>query len=126
MPTYILLLTMSSEGRERVLDDPESLMRAQSDVSVPGVQVMGLYGVLGDYDFVSLVDAPDNDAVARFSLELGVKAGAHITTLPAIPITRFSETGPREPEEIEAGAGPPRAEGAPRGEGPEVGGPSPV
>ena len=126
MPTYILLLTMTPEGRERMLDDPESLLRAESDVSVPGVQLMGLYGVLGDYDFVSLVDAPDNDAVARFSLELGVKAGAHITTLPAIPIMRFAETGPRAPQEIEAGAGPPRPEGAPRGEPPEAGGPSPA
>ena len=126
MPTYILLLTMTPEGREWMLDDPESLLRAESDISVPGVQLMGLYGVLGDYDFVSLVDAPDNDAVARFSLELGVKGGAHITTLPAIPIMRFAETGPREPQEIEADAPPPRPEGPSRGEGPEVGGPSPV
>lgn len=95
MATYILLLTMTPEGRERMLDDPESLLRAQSDVSIPGVQLMGLYGVLGDYDFVSLVDAPDNDAVARFSLELGVKAGAHVTTLPAIDRTHDRPTTPR-------------------------------
>ena len=118
MATYILLLTMTSEGRERMLDDPESLLRAQSDVSIPGVQLMGLYGVLGDYDFVSLVDAPDNDAVARFSLELGVKAGAHVTTLPAIPITRFAgpDLASRKRSRLARGR---RAEAAPRGEPPE-------
>ncbi|MEE8337181.1 MAG: GYD domain-containing protein [Dehalococcoidia bacterium] len=96
MATYILLLTLESEGRERMLDDPESLLRAEGEIAVPGVQLMGLYGVLGDYDFVSLVEAPDNDTIARFSLELGVKAGAHVTTLPAIPITRFADRAPRE------------------------------
>ncbi len=103
MATYILLLTLDSEGREKMLADPESLLRAESEISIPGVQLLGLYGVLGDYDFVTLVEAPDNDAVARFSLELGVKAGSHVTTLPAIPITRFAERAPREPQAAATG-----------------------
>lgn len=103
MATYILLLTLDSEGREKMLADPESLLRAESEISIPGVQLLGLYGVLGDYDFVTLVEAPDNDAMARFSLELGVKAGSHVTTLPAIPITRFAERAPREPQTAATG-----------------------
>jgi hypothetical protein len=42
---------------------------------------------------VSIVDAPDNETVARFSLELGVRAGAQVETLPAIPIARLDGTG---------------------------------
>ncbi|MDP6605997.1 MAG: GYD domain-containing protein [Dehalococcoidia bacterium] len=117
MATYILLLTLEAEGRASMLDDPESLLRAEAAISVPGVQLMGLYGVLGDYDFVSLIEAPDNDTVARFTLELGAKAGAHITTLPAIPITRFAGPGPRE--RLAAGTGvaldPPDVPDAPAG-----------
>ena len=74
MATYILLLTLTPEGREQMLNDAESLLRAEAAVSVSGVQLLGLYGVLGDYDFVSIVEAPDNDAVARFSLEFGVRS----------------------------------------------------
>ncbi len=48
-----------------------------------------MYAVLGAYDFVGLVEAPDNDSVARYSLELGVLAGVTIMTLPAIPIARM-------------------------------------
>jgi uncharacterized protein with GYD domain len=95
MATYILLLTLDSEGREKMLSDPESLLRAEAAISIPGVQLLGLYGVLGDADFVTLVEAPDNDAMARFSLELGVNAGSHVTTLPAIPITCFGD-GPTQ------------------------------
>ena len=89
MATYILLLTLSPEGRQDALRDPDSVRRAQDEISVPGVQVLGVYGVLGEYDFVSIVEADDNQSIARFSLELGVRAGSHITTLPAIPIGRL-------------------------------------
>ena len=89
MPIYIQLLTLTLEGRAKMLQDPELLLRAQYEIALPGVQMLGQYGVLGDFDFVCIVEAPDNDVVARFSLELGVKAGAHVATLPAIPLGRF-------------------------------------
>ncbi len=91
MTTYVQLLSLTSEGRERMLKDPEMVLRVQHEVKVPGVQVLGLYGVLGQCDFVNLVEAPDDATVARFSLELGVRAGVTIVTMPAIPIGRFEE-----------------------------------
>ena len=48
MPTYFLLLTMTPEGREASLEDPERLLRLEAELEVPGVECMGLYGVLGD------------------------------------------------------------------------------
>ena len=89
MATYIQLLVLTPDGREKALQDTESLLRAQHDILMSGVQVLGVYGVLGQYDFVNIVEAPDNEAIARFSLELGVRAGVSITTLPAIPIGRL-------------------------------------
>lgn len=86
MSSYILLLTLTPAGRERMLSEPSSLLRAKRRFSVPGVEVLGLYAVLGEYDFVSFVEAPDNETMARFSLELGVRAGAQVDTLPAIPV----------------------------------------
>ena len=101
MPTYILLLTLTPEGRGKMLEDAEMLRRAEGAIAIPDVTVMGVYGVLGEYDFVSILEAPDNDAAAQFSLELGVRAGAHITTLPAIPITRFERGAAHEPPELD-------------------------
>jgi len=95
--TYVLLLTLTPEGRERMLADPDSLLRAVETIEITDVDTLGLYGVLGDYDFVSILTARDNESAARFSIELGVHAGVHVTTLPAIPVSRL-----REPEERQA------------------------
>ena len=103
MPTYIQLLTLNDAGRAMALDDPGSVSRAQDESATPGVRVMGLYGVLGQYDFVSIVDAEDNDVIARYSLELGARAGAHVATMPAIPIGRFTARRDDDPPEEEAG-----------------------
>ena len=102
MATYIQLMTLTPDGRANMLRDPDIVSRSQHSIRVPGVTVLGLYGVLGEFDFVNIVDAPDNDAVARFSLELGVAAGAHVTTLPAIPISRLER--PPEGERPDVGA----------------------
>ena len=101
MPSYILTLTLTPEGREKLLADAESLHRITSEVETDDTMVLGMYAVLGEYDFVGIVESPDNDGAARFSLELGVKAGAHIRTMPAIPIGRLA---PREgsPSDLES------------------------
>lgn len=91
MATYILLLTLNPEGQQAALNDPEYLLRVEEAIQVPGVQPMGLYGVLGEYDFVTIVEAENNERMARFSLELGVRAKVHIHTLPAVPISRLRD-----------------------------------
>ena len=98
MAHYILLMTLTVEGRERMLEDPDGMLRAANDTRVPDVTGLGLYGVLGAYDFVNIVEAPDNEAAARYSLALGVKAGVHITTLPAVPVALLKgKSGDEEP-----------------------------
>jgi uncharacterized protein with GYD domain len=89
MATYILLMTLTPEGQRTALNDPEYLLRVEEAIDLPGVTALGIYAVLGAYDFVTIVEATDNDRMARFSLELGVRARAHITTLPAVPISRL-------------------------------------
>ena len=96
MGNYIQLLTLTPEGRSMALQNSRSLLKAQDQIAVEGVRVLGQYAVLGDYDFVCIVEAPDNESVARFSIELGVRAGVHITTLPAIPVALL-EGASREP-----------------------------
>ena len=101
MATYILLMEMTETGRRRMLADPESMLATAHDINVPDTGVLGLYAVLGEYDFVGIVSAPGNEEVAQFSLHLGVNAGVHITTLPAIPIGRLGEGGaPLDDDEI--------------------------
>lgn len=92
MATYIMLMNLTTEGRRRMSRVPDTLMVAQKDIDVPGARLNGTYATLGQYDFVGVLEAPDNDAAARFSLEMGARAGLTITTLPAIPIGRFESS----------------------------------
>ena len=92
MATYILLMKLTQKGRRKMIGDPESMLASAHSINVSDTGVLGLYAVLGEYDFVGIVSAPGNEEVAQFSLRLGVSAGAHITTLPAIPIGRLGES----------------------------------
>src|SRR5437763_16043538 len=98
MATYILLLTLTPEGQMFAHRDADYLIEVADSINVTDVQMLGLYAVLGQYDFVTLVQAPNNESMARFSIELGVKAGVHVTTLPVIPAARL------QPGEDEAAA----------------------
>ena len=121
MPIYIQLLTLTPEGRERTLEDPESVRRAQYEIDIPGIELLGEYGVLGEIDFVNIVQAPDNESIARFSLELGVRAGVHINTMPAIPISRLEGAARREVPSLVTGAPPPEENDMPTVEDVEEG-----
>jgi len=103
MATYILLMTLTPEGQERALADPEFLLKVENQIQVPGVMTLGCYAVLGAYDFVTVVEAEDNGSVAMFSIEMGVKAGVHITTMPAVPVGKLEEKNGSERGTSEAG-----------------------
>ena len=97
MSLYFLLGTLTSSGQHLVHENPELVVEATREIRVDGAEILGQYAVLGRYDFVMMVEADDNDAVARLSLEVGVKAGLHVETLPAIAIGFLSERPPENP-----------------------------
>lgn len=73
------------------------VVEAARKVSVAGAEVLGQYAVLGRYDYLMMIEADDNDAVARLSLEMGVNTGMHIETLPGIPIGLLTDDGRDDP-----------------------------
>jgi uncharacterized protein with GYD domain len=91
MATYILLLTLTPEGQARALANAEYMLDVEAEIDIPDIQTMGLYAVLGQYDYVTLVEAPNNEAIARFSIELGVRASVHVATMPVIPASRLED-----------------------------------
>lgn len=96
MSLYFFLGTLSADGQRMVHENRDLIVEAAHDIEIEGAQVLGQYAVLGRYDFVMMVEANDNDAAARLSLEIGVKVGLHIETLPAIAIGVFTEGDPAD------------------------------
>lgn len=91
LATYILLSTLTDEGRKTIKGRPERIQEVNREIEAMGAKVVDQYAVLGLYDFISVVEAVDNEAVARISVELGARGTVQITTLPAIPVSGFVE-----------------------------------
>ncbi|HML24353.1 MAG TPA: GYD domain-containing protein [Aggregatilinea sp.] len=89
MPIYILLSTLTSEGVECVVSDPSCLRETSMDIENLGVKVLDQYATLGQYDFVHIIDAPDNETVARVSMELVAHGHMKPLSLPAISMNDF-------------------------------------
>jgi len=89
MPTYILLSTLTDEGRRTVKERPERIQEVNREIEALGAKVMAQYAVLGPYDFVNVVEAPDNKAIARVSMELGARGTVQIMSMAAIPVAEF-------------------------------------
>jgi len=92
MATYIMLSTLTDEGRKTVKDRPERIKEVNKEIEKMGVKVISQYAVLGGYDFINVVEAPDNETIARVSLDLGSRGTVQIMTLAAIPIDQFIES----------------------------------
>jgi uncharacterized protein with GYD domain len=92
MATYILLGTLTDEGAENLRVNPDWIGELNRDLEVMGVKMISQYAVLGPYDIVSLIEAPDNKSVIRVSTELTLRGSLKIITLPAMPIEEFLAT----------------------------------
>jgi uncharacterized protein with GYD domain len=91
MATYLLLSTLTDEGRKTLKERPERLQEVNKELEAMGGRVVSQYAVLGMYDFVSVVEAPSNEVIARISVELGARGTVQITTLPAMSVSAFTE-----------------------------------
>jgi uncharacterized protein with GYD domain len=92
MAIYILLGTLTDEGAEKLRSHPEWIEEVNQDLETMGVKVISQYAVLGPYDIVTIVEAPDNKSVVRVSTQLTLRGSVKITTLPALPIEDFLST----------------------------------
>lgn len=89
MVVYILLSRLTSEGRKTVRENPGRIQEVNEEIEKLGVKVLSQYATLGPYDFVNVVDAPDNKTVVKVSVELSSRGTVEITTLPTITLNDF-------------------------------------
>ena len=89
MPTFVLLSTLNPEGVQTIKNNPERIREVNREIEQLGARVTAQWAVLGRYDFVNVVEAPDEVTMARVSLELGSRGTARYESLLAIPIDDF-------------------------------------
>ena len=91
MPLYFLLGTLNENGQSMLLNNPDLVIDAIKDCDCDEAQILGKYFVLGRCDYVMLIEADDNEAGGKLAIEIGVKAGLHTETLPAMAIGDMAE-----------------------------------
>jgi len=89
MALYVMLTALTSEGRRTLKEKPERIKEVNQEVEKMGVKILQQYAVLGPYDFVNILDAPNNEVISKVAVELGSRGTIQTTTLPALPIDDF-------------------------------------
>ena len=89
MPTFVMLTQLSPEGVQTVKNNPNRIKEVNKEIESLGASVTAQWATLGQYDFVNIVEAPDEVTMARVSMELGSRGTARYESLAAIPIDEF-------------------------------------
>ena len=87
-----MLSNLTDEGNRTLNKNPERIKEVNKELEKMGGKVTAQYATLGPYDFVNIVEAPDNKTIARISAELGSRGSVKIMTLATIPIDEFIES----------------------------------
>ena len=86
MSIYLMLTTLTDEGRKSIQEDPERLREVNKEIEYMGVKIIDQYALLGQYDFVNILEAPSNEAMARLAIRLSAKGTTQTLTLAAITL----------------------------------------
>lgn len=89
MGTYLMLSNLTDEGAETIKKNPARIKEVNKEVEAWGAKILAQYAVLGPFDFVTILEAPSSEVVARVSIELGARGSVKIQTLPMIAIDTF-------------------------------------
>jgi uncharacterized protein with GYD domain len=89
MPYYVILSTLTDEGRRTIKEKPRRIIEVNKEIEAMGVKVHKQYALLGSYDFLNIVEAKNNEAVMKMSVEIGARGSVQMMTLPAVPVEEF-------------------------------------
>jgi uncharacterized protein with GYD domain len=89
MPIYILLSKLTCNGIKTVKERPERIKEVDKEIEAFGAKVLAQYATIGKYDFVNIVEAPNNDAIYKVAMELSSRGTIHIMSMPAKPLDEF-------------------------------------
>jgi uncharacterized protein with GYD domain len=89
MATYVILSTLTDEGRRTIKEKPGRILEVNKELAKMGIKVKEQFALLGPYDFLNIVEAKDNEAVMKMSVEIGSRGSVQLLTLAALPIEDF-------------------------------------
>jgi len=89
MATYVMLTTLTDEGRKTVKQNPRRIKEVNKEVEAMGVKILAQYALLGPYDFVNILQAPDNTTISKVAMEVGSRGTLQTMTMAALTVDEF-------------------------------------
>jgi uncharacterized protein with GYD domain len=89
MALYVMLTNLTDEGRKTLMEKPDRLKEVNKEVESMGVKVIAQYALLGGYDFLNILEAQDNQTIAKVAVALGARGTISTTTLAALAVDDF-------------------------------------
>ena len=89
MPKFVMLSTLGPDGHARLRENPERLREVNADVEAMGVQVLEQFALLGPYDFLNILEAPDERTMAKVATTLAARGTLKTLTLTAIEVEDY-------------------------------------
>ena len=89
MAVYVMLTSLTDEGRKTLKDRPDRIVEVNKEVESMGVKILAQYALLGPYDFVNILDAPSEAAISKVAMEIGGRGTLRTMTMSAMDVDEF-------------------------------------
>ncbi len=89
MALYVMLTTLTDVGRKTIKEKPQRIKEVNKEVEAMGVKIVAQYALLGPYDFINILEAPDNITVSKVAVELGSRGTLQTMTMVAMSLDDF-------------------------------------
>ena len=98
MPKYLMLTTLTDEGRKNLRDNPDTIKEVDKEIELMGVKILTQYALLGQYDFVNIIEAPSDEIAAKLAINLSANGTVTTLTLAAIEVDDLIATLKKDKE----------------------------
>ena len=86
MAVYIMMTTLTDEGRKTLKANPKRIKEVNKEVEDMGGKILAQYAILGPYDFINIIEAVGNTTISKIAMELGARGTLQTTTFAAISV----------------------------------------
>ncbi len=84
-----MLSTLGPDGWATVREKPDRIRAVKEEVEGLGLKVIAQYALMGQWDFINIIEAPDAESMSRCSVMLAARGTMRTTTFQAIPVDDF-------------------------------------
>ncbi len=89
MAIYVMLTTLTDQGRKTIKENPQRIKEVNKEVEAMGVKILAQYALLGSYDFINILEAKDNKAITKVAIDLGSRGTLQTLTMAAMTLDEF-------------------------------------